>query len=216
MKKGPFSQIPERKAASEGKPQEEIDRLRQAREHAENSMFLHLKTLTWSDIKTKFNNDLILDKFGGEEEVNRIRNLRVEAEEKKRKEAEEEKKREEEEEAKRLEEAKDDDDGNVAMDVSDEEDGGDTKQVSDQHDADETARAMRERDAKILTDAKRWRPTEDGTYKTLHSKNYLFLSTLKNNTGKYAYDDEIPSLYCSGCGDLLVQKRKRLKLMLDI
>ena len=216
MKKGPFSQIPERKATAEGKPQVEIDRLRQAREHAENSMFLHLKTLTWSDIKTKFNNDLILDKFGGEEEVNRVRNLRVEAEEKKRKEAEEEKKREEEEEAKRLEEAKDDDDGNVAMNVSDEEDGGDAKQVSDQHDADETARAMRERDAKILTDAKRWRPTEDGTYKTLHSKNYLFLSTLKNNTGKYAYDDEIQSLYCSGCGDLLVQKRKRLKLMLDI
>jgi len=176
MKKGPFSQIPERKAAAEGKPQEEIDRLRQAREHAENSMFLHLKTLTWSDIKTKFSNDLILDKFGGEEEVNRVRNLRVEAEEKKRKEAEEEKKkREEEKEAKRLEKANDDD-GDVAMGVSDDEDGGDTKQDSDQHDADETARAMRERDAKILTDAKRWRPLEDGT----SERNTLEQLTLKN------------------------------------
>ena len=180
MKKGPFSQIPERKATAEGKPQVEIDRLRQAREHAENSMFLHLKTLTWSDIKSKFSNDLILDKFGGEDEVNRVRNLRVEAEEKKRKEAEEEKKkREEEEEAKRLEEAKDED-GDVEMNVSDDEDGGDTKQSSDQHDADETARAMRERDAKILTDAKRWRPSEDGTYKILSSYG-LYETKLKQH-----------------------------------
>ena len=73
-----------------------------------------------------------------------------------------------EKEAKRLEEANDDD-GDVAMGVSDDEDGGDTKQDSDQHDADETARAMRERDAKILTDAKRWRPSEDGTYEMLES-----------------------------------------------
>ena len=198
MKKGPFSQIPERKAAAEGKPQEEVDRLRQAREHAENSMFLHLKTLTWSDLKAKFSNDLILDKFGGEEEVNRVRDARVQAEEKKRKEMEEEKKkREEEEELKRLEENKDEE-GDVEMNISGEEDGDtDTKQKldSDENDADKTERAMRERDAKIITDAKRWRAAEDGTF---------------------AYDDEIPSLYCSGCGDLFVQKRKRLKLMLDI
>jgi len=194
MKKGPFSRYPETRAISEGKPQTEIDRLKQAREHAESSMFLHMKTLTWSDVKAKFSEKLIMEKFGGLEEVNRVRNSRLEAEALKKKEFEEQKKKEEEEmEAKRKAEEGEDNDSDVEMDIADEHDVSDNDENVTK--VDESTRLMRERDAKTLTDSKRWRQGEDGAY---------------------SYDDEIHSLYCNGCGELVLQKRKRVKLMMEL